>query len=514
MHDGTTPLILAARLAVEGMVEELINCHADVNTIDDFGKSALHWAAAVNNVEAAIVLLKNSANKDMQNNKEETPLFLAAREGSFETAKVLLDHFANREITDHMDRLPRDIAQERMHHDIVRLMDDYNLVRSPHMHGGSMGTTLSPPLCSPNGYLGMKQHQPQGQGKKARKPSAKGIGCKDGKDMKVKKKNSQDGKSGNLLDGSGVLSPVDSLESPHGYVSDVASPPMMTSPFQQSPVSLNHLQGMSDPHLSVNHMVMPNKQELARMQFDPLPPRLTHMPVSGAGSQGAINGQCDWLSRMHGNMSQASQFNPMRGAAGGQAALQHGMMAALHNGHPANSLSQMMSYQGIQNSRLGPQPHILQQQQQQMQQMQNLQQLQQQQQQQSIQLQHQNSNTTSSQNFISGELGSPELQQGSGNSSLPIHTILPQDTQIISQSMPSTQFLTPPSQHSYSGPMDNTPNHQVQVPDHPFLTPSPGSPDQWSSSSPHSNMSDWSEGISSPPTSMQSQMGHIPEQFK
>lgn len=110
MHDGTTPLILAARLAVEGMVEELINCHADVNAIDDFGKvspftssikimrillndqkyskieinqnlgsnhpvyvssgkSALHWAAAVNNVEAAIVLLKNGANKDMQNNK-------------------------------------------------------------------------------------------------------------------------------------------------------------------------------------------------------------------------------------------------------------------------------------------------------------------------------------------------------------------------------------------------------------------------------------------------------------
>lgn len=39
------------------------------------GKSALHWAAAVNNVEAAIVLLKNGANKDMQNNKvqKESP---------------------------------------------------------------------------------------------------------------------------------------------------------------------------------------------------------------------------------------------------------------------------------------------------------------------------------------------------------------------------------------------------------------------------------------------------------
>lgn len=400
-----------------------------------------------------------------------------------------------------MDRLPRDIAQERMHHDIVRLMDEYNLVRSPPMHGGSLSTTLSPPLCSPNGYLGGMKPQPQGQGqgKKARKPSAKGIGCKEGKDMKVKKKNSQDGKSGNLLDSSAVLSPVDSLESPHGYVSDVASPPMMTSPFQQSPsVALNHLQGMSDPHLAVNHMVMPNKQELARMQFDPLPPRLTHLPVSGPGGQGAMNGQCDWLARMHGSMTQPGPFNPMRGAPGAQGG-QHGMM----------NLTQMMTYQGIQGARLGPQPHMMQQQAQQLQQMQNLQQL---------QLQHQNSSSTNSQNFISAELSSPELQQGSGNASLPIHTILPQDTQILptsmNQSMPSTQFLTPPSQHSYSGPMDNTPNHQVQVPDHPFLTPSPGSPDQWSSSSPHSNMSDWSEGISSPPTSMAAQIGHIPEQFK
>lgn len=39
MHDGTTPLILAARLAVEGMLEDLINSHADVNAVDDLGKA-------------------------------------------------------------------------------------------------------------------------------------------------------------------------------------------------------------------------------------------------------------------------------------------------------------------------------------------------------------------------------------------------------------------------------------------------------------------------------------------
>lgn len=40
MYDGSTALILAARLAVEGMVEELITCHADVNAVDELGKGA------------------------------------------------------------------------------------------------------------------------------------------------------------------------------------------------------------------------------------------------------------------------------------------------------------------------------------------------------------------------------------------------------------------------------------------------------------------------------------------
>jgi len=38
------------------------------------GKSALHWAAAVNNVEATLLLLKNGANRDMQDNKVQSGL--------------------------------------------------------------------------------------------------------------------------------------------------------------------------------------------------------------------------------------------------------------------------------------------------------------------------------------------------------------------------------------------------------------------------------------------------------
>lgn len=56
---------------------------------------------------------------------------MAAREGSFEAVRSMLDHHANRDIPDHMDRLPRDVAQERLHHDIVRLLDEH-IPRSNH----------------------------------------------------------------------------------------------------------------------------------------------------------------------------------------------------------------------------------------------------------------------------------------------------------------------------------------------------------------------------------------------
>lgn len=59
-------------------------------------------------------------------------MFLAAREGSYQACKALLEAYANREITDHMDRLPRDVASERLHHDIVRLLDEH-VPRSPQM---------------------------------------------------------------------------------------------------------------------------------------------------------------------------------------------------------------------------------------------------------------------------------------------------------------------------------------------------------------------------------------------
>ncbi|KAJ6651633.1 hypothetical protein lerEdw1_020772 [Lerista edwardsae] len=122
-QDGSTPLILATRLGVENMVEELVANHADLRAADKRGKSALHWAAAVNNVRAALVLLRNGADKDAQDKQAQTPLFLAAQEGSYKVARLLLQHGAKQNVRDHMGRLPKDVARERLHHDILSLLD-------------------------------------------------------------------------------------------------------------------------------------------------------------------------------------------------------------------------------------------------------------------------------------------------------------------------------------------------------------------------------------------------------
>lgn len=92
MHDGTTPLILAARLAIEGMVEDLINADADINAADNSGKTALHWAAAVNNVDAVNVLLAHGGNRDAQDDKVGLYFLLLSVNG-FVLSRHTLDVF-------------------------------------------------------------------------------------------------------------------------------------------------------------------------------------------------------------------------------------------------------------------------------------------------------------------------------------------------------------------------------------------------------------------------------------
>lgn len=144
-EDGFTPLILAAKLSpVDSIeiIELLLNHGAKVSCKDKNGKAndgillwtlkctvplsgrtALHWASVHDNAAGITLLVRKGADKDAQDDKDQTPLFLAAKEGNYEAVKRLLELGANKDMTDQLDRLPRDIGIERGHSAIVQLLD-------------------------------------------------------------------------------------------------------------------------------------------------------------------------------------------------------------------------------------------------------------------------------------------------------------------------------------------------------------------------------------------------------
>ena len=59
----------------------------------------------MNNEEASRVLIRHHANVDTQDEQNQTPLLVAAREGSFQVAQILLQlGKANTDLPDHMER--------------------------------------------------------------------------------------------------------------------------------------------------------------------------------------------------------------------------------------------------------------------------------------------------------------------------------------------------------------------------------------------------------------------------
>lgn len=74
-----------------------------------------------------MLLLRRGAKRDLQDDNDETPLFLAVKNGQYEMAKLLLENLANSNIPNDMNQMPRDIAAERRHSNIVELLDNFRL---------------------------------------------------------------------------------------------------------------------------------------------------------------------------------------------------------------------------------------------------------------------------------------------------------------------------------------------------------------------------------------------------
>lgn len=492
------------------------------------GKTALHWAAAVNNVDAVLTLLQRDANKDAQDSRDQTPLFLAAREGSYEAVKVLLDHYANRDITDHMDRLPRTIAYDRMHHDIVGLLDDY-FPDSPLGTGAgyqSAADSLLPSYLNTNDTKNKQKRQTKKNTTTSKGQTAESTSLLHGskqvmvhlppvKKTKAKAAMQTQSQCNPPLSGSldralsiGTISPL-----------DFAEPINFELPPSYETACNEHDLVMSEPNIStISGSMQFSAAAASRNQYnsdslasDPLYQNINHStfmfdapqmnsvlpPLSDDWLTGHIHPSLHMSNYQLGSDSAAQQameglFGPAAGATTTSSGLAQSYMpyasaqgcSSTFSGPNAQSPSSgsIHSIASLRKKTLPLSPtHI-----------------------QAMQQHHAQRNRVSSQS-------SPPQQQHLQHPMTGYNQPYVADQNqgwmmgqslVLNQQQPPLppsrhclhHYPTPPSQHG-----SETMSHLMQgyLPEH-FLTPSPDSPGQWSSSSPISAQSDWSEGISSP----------------
>ena len=452
--------------------------------------------------------------------QDETPLFLAAREGSFEACRLLLNNFANRDITDNMERLPEEMALERYHHDIVKLLREHH-PRSPQLQPMPHPPQPQQHQNSLHGSHSMV-HNPQvvqrthtAPRSKARRPKSQVMGppqnagdvIPDGAAIKrsssVKKKRDPPPPPVSSLElqsaldtrhpmfntantltpmyGTGPRSmpqftdmtvkqpppyedcvkPTASIVSlqqvnnadPFNFVQLLNSGPQVQGVTPQAAVQ-GHVvhqrqQSMPASFTSTSSVLSPPQNPHHSNHLSPPPPRGTHSAHTSPQSQN------QYILPVQNPTSPSKLRPPLPTSPTHLAALR---LATASSGFdfPVTSSAQTVNHLQQQQQQHEQQAH--QQQQQQQLHQQQLQHRQQQQHQQHQQQPHQQ------------------------------------------QPLPSTSFYphypTPPSHHSG---VEATPQHAATTNSHDsFPTPSPESPGQWSSASPHSQ-SDWSEGVRSPP---------------
>merc|ERR1712086_1222713 len=94
-----------------------------VNDKDADGDTALHWAAIMNSLEVAEVLVAANANVDILDNGGDTALHWAAQNNSFEVAKVLLAANAKVDILDNYGQTALQLSKRFNHQAMITSLE-------------------------------------------------------------------------------------------------------------------------------------------------------------------------------------------------------------------------------------------------------------------------------------------------------------------------------------------------------------------------------------------------------
>jgi O-acetyl-ADP-ribose deacetylase (regulator of RNase III) len=118
---GKRPLIVAALLGYREITELLLAHGADLQGTDDFGMTALHWAAQFGRSNIAELLISRGADIQAPNKEGWTPLFSAAANGQKKAAELMIAHGAEVNRRDLSGLTPLHVAAVRGFKDVTEL---------------------------------------------------------------------------------------------------------------------------------------------------------------------------------------------------------------------------------------------------------------------------------------------------------------------------------------------------------------------------------------------------------
>ena len=116
-------LIDAVRQGNRASVVSLLKTSpASVQEMDSDGRTPLHWAAEMENVQAARALLASGADVKARDGYGNTPLHVAARAGGAAVAQLLLAHGAEATVTAYNKYTPLHLAAWSGNAKIIKLL--------------------------------------------------------------------------------------------------------------------------------------------------------------------------------------------------------------------------------------------------------------------------------------------------------------------------------------------------------------------------------------------------------
>ncbi|CAN0317608.1 unnamed protein product, partial [Phaeothamnion confervicola] len=118
---GWTPIFWCALTGRSKLMETLLKRGADVTMKDDYGRSALHIAAARNHLGTVATLIGGGAVvNQIAPGESSTPLHMAAERGHLAVCDCLIFNGANLALKDKDGRTALELAQKNRHHLLAR----------------------------------------------------------------------------------------------------------------------------------------------------------------------------------------------------------------------------------------------------------------------------------------------------------------------------------------------------------------------------------------------------------